>query len=226
MYHERIFNLFFTDKELYQDLVNLTQNIYEHSALISQQPEMAKLRDDYSRFLLSDRSKKEKLFREKYNKPLEIVNNPDFVPIPSGSTQTSFVSGMSPDSISDPVYREQYRKVYDKHKKEVAEKCANNDMHWYLAQLVPMLQETSRFWVYSMYKGNENDKKNIIAIYDEFPEYTTEKEIFLYVINNNITKLKFVRQNSFDKLYAELTANSDNKKILKSEKNVEPTIKK
>ena len=29
---------------------------------------------------------------------------------------------MSPDSISDPVYREQYRKVYDKHKKEVAEK--------------------------------------------------------------------------------------------------------
>ena len=89
-----------------------------------------------------------------------------------------------------------------------------------------MLQETSRFWVYSMYKGNENDKKNIIAIYDEFPEYTTEKEIFLYVINNNITKLKFVRQNSFDKLYAELTANSDNKKILKSEKNVEATIEK
>ena len=226
MYHERIFKLFFTDKEFYQDLVNLSKNIYKHSALISQQPEMAKLRDDYSRFLLSDRSKKEKLFREKYNKPLEIVNNPDFVPIPPGSTQTSFVSGMSPDSISDPVYREQYRKVYDKHKKEVAEKCANNDMHWYLAQLVPMLQETSRFWVYSMYKGNENDKKNIIAIYDEFPEYTTEKEIFLYVINNNITKLKFVRQNSFDKLYAELTANSDNKKILKSEKNVEATIEK
>ena len=46
LYHERIFKLFFTDKEFYQYLVILSQNVYKHSALISQQPEMAKHRDD------------------------------------------------------------------------------------------------------------------------------------------------------------------------------------
>ena len=226
LYHERIFKLFFTDKEFYQDLVNLSKNIYKHSALISQQPEMAKLRDDYSRFLLSDRSKKEKLFREKYNKPLEIVNNPDFVPIPPGSTQTSFVSGMSPDSISDPVYREQYRKVYDKHKKEVAEKCAYNDMHYFLLNSLPLFKDYIVNWIYSMYKENPADLEKIMAIYNRFPEFEKEQVVMSYYIRNQIKPVSYINADKIDKLYAELTANSDNKKILKSEKNVEATIEK
>ena len=211
--------LFLNNLKIFNMLVN-------NRNLISTNPQMAEKRDEYTCFLLESYKKSEKLFREKYNKPLEIVNNPDFVPIPSGSTQTSFVSGISPDSISDPIYREQYRKVYDKHKKEVAEKCAYNDMHYFLLNSLPLFKDYIVNWIYSMYKENPADLEKIMAIYNRFPEFEKEQVVMSYYIRNQIKPVSYINADKIDKLYAELTANSDNKKILKSEKNVEATIEK